>query len=186
MPAKTLRSNDLIQNEAGDLTKANRQIIDQLILYLTQIEDELYTKKPDQNTSPVGGHVRHIIEFYQEFIKAAQDNFAKGLCYDNRQRNVTLETSKADALDLLKQIKTRIKYISPQETSITLYVTLDPAQGELTQVSSSATREMFHLLDHATHHMAMIKMIAQSFDSACDQNFGMANATLAHQKKCAQ
>lgn len=184
MSAQTALSMDNYSD--SPLCEANVRALSKLQETLETLSDEIYTKAPSAGFSPIGGHVRHIIEFYQEFFTAEKAGFPKGLSYDNRQRNMLFETSRTAALEEITNLMSRCENAVPSNQPIALFMTIDPSREELCNMVTTPTRELFHLLDHATHHMALIKMTAAQLGCECDENFGMANSTVAYNKKCAR
>lgn len=178
MPAQ----NALLMDNHADaaLGKANVQALSKLQETLKTMCDDTYTKAPSAGFSPIGGHVRHIIEFYQEFFTAEKAGFSKGLSYDNRQRNILYETSCTAALEEIKSLIILCENSKLSHEPIPLSMTIDPDNAPLCDMITTPTRELFHLLDHAMHHMALIKITAAQLGSECDENFGMAKSTLVH------
>lgn len=184
MPANTAKSMN--PNRETTLNDANMRALSQLQKTLQDMKDYTYTQAPAKGFSPIGGHVRHVIEFYQEFLNAEQNAFAKGLSYDRRQRNLNLETSRNAAISEISTLIKRLKNLASGDQPIAISMTIDPENENLCDMITTPDRELFHLLDHATHHMALIKMTAAQLGNPCDENFGMANATLAHNKTTSQ
>lgn len=179
MPANAALSEQ-IKPETTSLNDANIQALAKLQTTVQGMSDDIYTKAPTPGLSPIGGHVRHIIEFYQEFFNAEKDGFSNGLSYDNRQRNMTYETSRQAALEEMTYLTKRCANAVLSDQPISLSMTTDMNDKQMCNMVTTPTRELFHLLDHATHHMALIKMTATQLGCDCDENFGMANSTLAH------
>lgn len=174
-----LKNNTSTDTEIRNrLVDSNLDIIAQLIQGFERIEKDLYTLKPD-NKSPIGAHVRHIIEFYEEFFKSINADNDIHLSYDKRQRNTIYEQSPESALEVLKNIRHQLETFSNTDQNVFLSVTLDPLTKTLTTVRSTLYRELHYLLDHTTHHMALIKMIAELQSLNLGDNFGMAHATRA-------
>lgn len=168
------------------LNDANAQALSKLNATLGNLSDAIYTKAPAPGLSPIGGHVRHIIEFYQEFFKAEKNNFTPGLSYDNRQRNMLYETQRTAAISEIENLMGKCKTAITGNQPIALSMTTQCNNPDMEDMITTPARELFHLLDHATHHMALIKMTAEWLGCECDQNFGMANATMVHNSTCAQ
>lgn len=186
-PESTLKTTEIAPDNArGDaLVSANINTLTCLHGGLQSLTDLAYTNS-DGKTSSIGMHTRHIIEFYQEFFKSIrnQDNktTCPELCYDNRQRNMVFETSKDTGLEEIENLKQDFKSLCTQDCDISLSMTIHPDQP-LFKMRTNLHRELFHLLDHAVHHMAIIKMEAQKCGIEFDEGFGLANATQAHQNK---
>lgn len=178
MPANTATSEKTDQETT--LCDANVRALLHLQKTLQNMKDCTYTQSPCAGISPVGGHVRHIIEFYQEFFKAEKNGFETGLSYDKRARNLNLETSRQAAINQIENIMGQLTVLQPNDNPIALSMTICAENAKLHRMITTPNRELFHLLDHATHHMALIKMTAAQVGEECDENLGIANATLAH------
>ena len=163
------------------LLSANFEIITQLQEALLHFSDAVYSHKMDDHTSSIGMHTRHIIEFYQELIKAldrvAMDHGQHDICYDRRQRHLQYETSRTCAVHELMAIKEALSRVPEHHRNLTLSVIVNPAQP-LVSLSTSLERELYHVLDHMIHHMALIKLLAQIQDTPLEPDFGIAKATL--------
>lgn len=180
MPANTAET--MTSDQETSLIEANTRALLQLQTTLSGMKDCTYTQCPCEGFSPIGGHVRHVIEFYQEFFTAEKEGFEKGLSYDKRQRNLTLETSRENAVTQIREIIKRFENVQESNQPIAMSMTIDPENIKLCDMVTTPTRELFHLLDHATHHMALIKMTAERLGNECGESFGTAGATLAHNK----
>ena len=177
-------TTDIAPNtNAGDvLLHTNTNILTQLSAILENIPNAAYANQPNAQTSSIGMHIRHIIEFYQELLKTLEGFSDNHLCYDNRQRDLTLEANKQAAIDALETIKATLSTMKQTDTAIKMSVITAPIQP-MSTITTTLHRELYHLIDHTTHHMAIIKMIAQDQNIILDQNFGVASATLSQQAK---
>lgn len=180
-PSSTITKTNIAADNCGDvLVSANLEILDQLSTALDDFTDALYTHKANAQTSSIGMHIRHILEFYQEFLKTVIDNDDTDICYDNRQRNLLLETSREDAAQKLNAIKDAFSSMSSDDCNLALSVIIRPSEP-LMSMPTTLHRELYHVLDHMVHHMALIKLTAERQGIALNKNFGLAHATQAHQ-----
>ncbi len=166
--------------EHSALIETSVGIVDQLIVGLHILSDVQYQHIPNHTTSPIGGHVRHIIEFYQAFFKICTQGAQTVLCYDDRARDMRLETSKETALTALKDIKKSLSTV-PDNQAHVLLSSIVNARQPMISIPTTYSRELFYLLDHTIHHMALIKMIASMQGLVFDQSFGLAQSTKAHE-----
>lgn len=129
------------------------------------------------NNSSIGQHTRHIIEFFQVLI----NDYEKGLInYDKRKRNQLLETSPHMANHELAVILDTISMVDKEIVLAGVYSNEIPFE---LAVKSTYNREILYNLEHAVHHMAMIKIgIQQSTKLKVSPNFGVASATVQHRK----
>ena len=172
-PANTAQGDALIQKNIATLQ--------QLYCGIEHVSEDIYTSQP-ANSSSIGMHVRHIIEFYQAFLKAICPDEADEICYDSRQRKMIFETSKTASLDELKKIQTHIQNIKCCATPLTMEVVVN-TDAPMEKLLTTVQRELYHVLDHTVHHMALIKMTSSQFGILFEQDFGLANATKSHQKQ---
>ena len=163
---------------------SNRKILAQLTDMLQRIDATIYSHSADSKNSTIGAHTRHIIEFYQEFMPLLSDGDRAALCYDNRKRDLLIERSKDKAVETLALIDTQLTQTSLTSRDITLTCITVPDLPP-SDISSNLERELMFLLDHALHHMAIIKMLAEQQDITFDDSFGVAGATLVYQKQSA-
>lgn len=158
------------------LLNANLQVLSGLIDGIELLSDKAYTSLPGDQKSSIGMHVRHVIEFYQEFLKTLLKEKVFDVCYDNRKRNLDFEISKIKAQLELSAVVRSIQNSDLHDREIEISVIVDPNQP-LTRIRTSLHRELYHVLDHTVHHMAIIKMLAFEHNIIFDEQFGLASAT---------
>ena len=151
---------------------------------LQQLPSNLYaTPKEILNSATIGQHFRHILEFYICLEKGAKTGT---VCYDERERNILIETSKAYAMNCIEKI---IRFLASLKVdqSLTLKANYSKNPEEHTTLNTSLYRELAYALDHTVHHLAIIK-IALSGENAnvqMDNNFGVAPSTIRYRKQLA-
>lgn len=169
-----------VKSAQTELVRANLRVLFQLREALSSLCDERYARQPDASTSSIGMHARHIIEFYQEFLKAVESPESQDLCYDRRQRNMVLETSRSDALAAISELEKTFMETGFADSQLHMCCVIDP-DAPLCNMQSTVHRELFHILDHCIHHMALIKMVGRQLGAEFDKDFGLANATKQYQ-----
>lgn len=182
--AKADKSSDVDGDSLEHLVCVNVDIIEQLRYGLDSIGQDVFALKPDAETSSIGMHVRHLIEFYQEFLKAVMVKNGTGLCYDNRQRDLSLESDCAAAGAALDDLRRRIQSTVFEDGDLPMSVTLNPPSVDLSTLRTTIHRELYHVFDHSTHHMAIIKLLAKGQGVTLDDNFGMATSTKSYKHTC--
>lgn len=161
------------------LYATTREIIAQLQRLLNQMETASYSGDlPILQGSSVGQHLRHVIEFYVCLSRQMDGGIVN---YDDRERNHKLEND----LDYTRQI------LSELSDEIAGWHTDQPLQlraiyGDATGIlaPTSLARELVYLIEHAVHHMAIVKMaVAHHFPHvALPASFGVAHSTLQHRE----
>ncbi len=162
------------------LTANSLQILDQLCVAIAKLTQDQYAKSIKVEVSSIGGHVRHVIEFYQALFTALRSPVGGELCYDKRQRTLLLETSKDAALQELSTIQADILAMPNKDFDITMSSIVEP-NAPMIKMRTTLQRELFYLLDHTVHHMALIKMLAEQYGVLVSKNFGLAQSTQAHE-----
>ena len=155
-----------------------RATLTQLHLVLSALSREEYkTPLPILSNASIGQHARHILEFFQVLIS----NYEAGIInYDKRKRNHLLETDRDVAL---MELAVLVDKILKDDKEVLLTGSYSSDTNEETTVRSTYYREIVYNLEHAVHHMAMIKIgIRESTNLAVPSDFGVAAATILHKK----
>ncbi|HSK12786.1 MAG TPA: DinB family protein [Phnomibacter sp.] len=126
----------------------------------------------------IGEHTRHIIEFFQCLHLGLA---GQRVDYDSRRRDHRIETDKDFAM---QQFFATIEAFTPHARELTLHFEPDHKSGRV-DVPSNYYRELVYNIEHAIHHMAMIKIGLRSLDIDVDHNFGVASSTIQYRASCA-
>lgn len=146
---------------------------------LFEAGEEAYTYKSDLlQSSSVGMHFRHILEFFIE-LQNLQDDV---LCYDRRNREKQLEDDLFYALELSSEIRNKLQSGLYGQGKLMLEWHFDNNQ---VVISSSIERELAFNLEHLVHHMAIIRIGLNIAVPKLDipMNFGLANSTKRYRKE---
>ena len=168
-----------------NLQQSSEEILNQLIHLLDKIDDQQYDSPVHAlSQSSIGAHVRHIIEFYDCLIKGLQTGVVN---YDNRKRNMLLETDRYFALQTLVHV---IHHISHMKRDQALKINMDLSNtGMPIVIDTTYYRELAYNIEHAIHHMAIIRIGVQTAYPmvSVERNFGVAYATIRYKTQvCAQ
>ncbi|MDQ2177232.1 DinB family protein [Marinifilum sp. D714] len=159
---------------------ANREILSQLIHLCENITPLQYCEKLSllsENT--IGKHMRHIIEFYDILIEAYEKN--KPISYDNRVHCSKTETSLEMASQRLRKALNWVESELPTK-DLMLVVSYDSGEKNSISISSSLERELVYNIEHAIHHMAIIRIAIEKEypDIKLHKNFGIAYSTIRY------
>ena len=127
----------------------------------------------------IGEHVRHVLEFYDLFLQRR----GEVICYDERKRSHAVENDRAVAIEGLDET---VDQLWRMEDHADHAVSVRKKRGETEHLCTSSTsRELFHLLDHTVHHMAIIRMGLQEAAPTVvvPDVFGVAASTTHYRKK---
>ena len=163
------------------MIRVSQNILTQLTSVLNNLNDEEFrTPLEIFSGASVSQHVRHILEFYSCLINCE----ATILNYDKRKRDLRIEKDLSFALCTIAQIYTDLDSLSQDRV-----VKLEANLGEEDYtVNSSMKRELLYAVEHAVHHMAILKMgIMINFPQInLPVNFGVADSTIQYRNQCAQ
>lgn len=156
---------------------ANRRCLAQGTALLTTLTDDQYVR-PRGTWSPVGAQYRHVVEHYQCLL----EGIAGGrVDYDARRRDVTVECSRARALEVTADLERGLAQLVGRPATQTLAVQLQcDADGGDCWTESTLGRELQFLVSHSVHHYALIKLLLANDAIGLDREFGTAPSTLSH------
>ena len=168
------------------IAKANTEILNQLQSIVKSLDNDEYSQETAVlSGASIGKHIRHIIEFYSCLLNGVSKNI---IDYDLRERNVFLETNANYTTAYIDDIKNKLSVIK-SDKSLQLYAAFSVDSDIKFKIQTTFYRELAYTVEHAIHHMAIIK-IAINADFKHIQlpdNFGIAYSTLKHQQsQCAQ
>ena len=165
-----------------ELQKSVNNVFSQLTGSLKPLDDLQYNY-PCKNLSghSIGQHVRHIIEMFQ----CVEAGYVTGeVDYEKRKRDKNIETDKIFAVGLLQGI---VLMISKKNKSLFLLTYYDESKSEAEKILTNYFREIAYNLEHAIHHMALIRVgLREIGDFPVDDSYGVASSTLKYREQCAQ
>lgn len=142
-----------------------------------QLDPKKYSKSLEiLSGSSLGQHIRHIVELYQAIPKS---EFSDNINYDQRGRNLEIETNPLVAALEIQHILEFLESIT-QDKPLTLVGDYGMDMDATIYIKSSLFRELAYNLDHAIHHQALIKIGLNQLDlaSLISSNFGIAPSTI--------
>jgi hypothetical protein len=158
------------------------------IQVLTQLQDLIKNLQPAQyaerltvfNGSSIGGHTRHIIEFYECLL----NNLDSGIVnYDARLRDLQVEQNRDYALEIIRRNILKLEENIDPATPIFLIQKF--GNSSEMKIPSNFCREEAYLIEHSIHHFALIRIgVQENFTEVpiC-ANFGVAYSTLDFRKE---
>jgi len=154
-------------------------ILDQLADLLSKLETRDFGR-PSQTLggSSIGKHVRHTLEFFRCF----QSGYAEGwVNYDNRSHDTLMEHDKGVALEAIDEIRSFLSTVT-EDKHLQLLTGLDPASDRHEWVGTTVRRELVYNIEHAVHHMAIIRIGLREIAPGLvlQKDFGVAASTVRH------
>ena len=163
----------------SQLTQASSAILDQLINAIEQLRESEFTKSSETlGGSSIGQHLRHTLEF---FI-CLEQGYDKGIInYDKRAHDKMIETDKEIALLAIDRIRQFILK-QAEDKSLILEVGYDLRNDVNVSVTTNYFRELTYNIEHAVHHMAIMKIGIREVAPhvTLSHDFGVAASTLRY------
>ena len=163
----------MLQASASDLLNQLKEIV-------AQCKEEDFSKPlPELSNSTFGQHVRHTLEFFLCLFDAKNE---KRINYDNRKHDKFIETDKKLAISVMDSIVVLLGE-EVEDFPILFEANYTLKEGEVQQMQSSFYRELAYNIEHAIHHMALLKVaVNQSLQYiSLPEHFGVATSTVRYQ-----
>lgn len=163
------------------VTKACTNILNQLTDMVNQLTELDYDKPVDTlGNATLGQHLRHTLEF---FICLEKGFEAGVINYDKRSHDKLIETDKFIALAVLAKIK---EFVSAhrEDKKLRLEAAYDLDKEEFVTLETNYLRELVYNIEHAVHHMAIMKIGIRETAPyvTLAHDFGIAASTIRHQQ----
>ena len=146
---------------------------------LRQLTNDEYTQQnPELSNATIGEHMRHIIELFSCLI----ENYENGVInYDDRKRDIILQTDKSEAISTLKKY---LEELNKPNKSLSL---VHNCFSAFELLPTNYFRELIYNLEHSIHHQALIKVALHNLPHIkVADAFGIAPSTLEYRKQCVQ
>ena len=161
-------------------------ITSQLKSVIAGLDEKKYIQKIEiLSNSSLGQHIRHVIECFNCFLEGYKTGIVN---YDNRKRDREIEENMVIALHELIKIETQLTSLDLNKRLV-MEASFDEAEQSKTLVDTTSGRELAYNIEHAIHHMALIKIGAFNIcpEMKLPENFGIAYSTVHHKNKvCVQ
>jgi len=165
----------------NQLTQAGKTILNQLTNVVEQISEEDFRKPSEAlSRSTIGQHLRHTLEF---FICLEQGHELGVVNYDKRIHNKAMENDKHIALHTIGQIKDFVTN-NPQDKLLKLEVGYEQDSEECVSIDTNYLRELTYNVEHAVHHMAIMKIGIREVAGyvKLPSDFGVAVSTVRYKE----
>lgn len=162
------------------IVEVSKEVLNQLRDVTKSLESNHYSEPIETlSGASIGQHIRHTLEFFL-CLKSGAENGSVN--YDNRSRDVLLETSQDYVLKSIEEIEQFLDY-APIGLPLTMEVNYALSSDNTQQVRSNLDRELCYNVEHAVHHMALIKIGVRTIAPYIDlpRSFGVAVSTLRHE-----
>ena len=161
------------------LSQACNAILAQLSDLVSRLSDSDFTKQSKAlSNSTIGQHLRHTLEFFL----CLEQGYEKGVVnYDKRSHDKLAETDRFIALGTIQRIS---DFISSKKTNqeLKLEVGYNLDNEECISIHTNYFRELTYNIEHAVHHMAIMKIGIHEVAPyiSLPRDFGVAVSTLRY------
>lgn len=156
-----------------------QELLRQLEEIIEQCESKDFSRPLNElSGSSFGQHVRHTLEFFICLFDAQNEKLVN---YDNRKHDQLIEKDKKLAQSVIVSIH-RFLDQHNEDFEISFEANYTEAEGNDQSMKSSFFRELAYNIEHAIHHMALMKIaINQSLNYIkLPENFGVASSTVRY------
>ena len=165
-----------------EIKSAVNSLFVQLHFVLENLNNEQFqTPSASLSGSTIGQHIRHSLEFFICLINSKESGIVN---YDKRERSPEIEEKIEYALNLLNELSAAVKE-SSSNNELVLELSYGHSEDDCLKVKSNFDRELVYNIEHAIHHLALIKIgiIEIAPEIALPKGFGVANSTIRYQKQ---
>ncbi len=163
------------------LRNAVCEALDQ-VLVLIELSKDHYNDIPESALSPIGKHVRHIVDHLWAFQKGIDTGC---IDYNLRHRNSVLERDPLLAIEALEAF---VQWLHCQwlhctalpDQRIAVISEISVVGCEVAEVTSSLERELTYLINHTLHHVAYAGLLARNLGLKASERLGIAPATATY------
>jgi len=163
------------------LKETGQTILSQIFDLTSQLTNTQFSAELDiLNGNTIGKHVRHIIEFFGLLVSGAADGIIN---YDNRMHESRFETDTSAVLHKIEELRKHIDSLILGD-ELFLEVSYTQNDTDTLKIKSSIDRELAYNIEHAIHHMAIIKIAVMTVFPKIQlaENFGIAYSTVRYHK----
>ena len=140
----------------GDMSLLNpiKQDLFRLCWLIDELDDSTYIQSlPLISGATIGQHVRHMLEFYGCILL---DMKAGLICYDNRKRDLRIETERTVAFATVEKLVETLEEILIDK-KVCVQANYSSQDQDDIFLNSTLFRELAYALDHSIHHQAIVK-----------------------------
>jgi hypothetical protein len=163
------------------VVKACDTILSQLADLVERMEaDDFVTPSAALSRSTVGQHLRHTLEFFVCLEAGVQSGTVN---YDKRAHDKIIESDKFLALAAIHRIRDFV-HQQPLHQHLKLEVGYERDSEEAVTLDTNYLRELTYNIEHAVHHMAIMKIGVREVAPyvTLPPDFGIAVSTIRYQE----
>jgi uncharacterized damage-inducible protein DinB len=168
-----------------NIAPALTHLFDQINSLLHALDNHQYTQPcPTLHHATVGQHIRHTLDFFACLIQGQQQGLVN---YDSRERNERIESERMTAIHQTDELKKASLLLSTHQ-QLVLEVCYGTSDKASMQIPSNVGRELVYAIEHAVHHLALIKIGIREIapNLSLPDGFGVASSTIRYRQDTAK
>ena len=161
------------------LHSSAKDLLSQLDHMIVSCRDEDFARPlAELSGSTFGQHIRHTLEFFICLYDAKNDGLVN---YDQRKHDQLIETDRKIARSVIDSIQSFLDR-NTEDFELTFEANYSNREGQDHSMKSSFYRELDYNIEHAIHHMALLKVaVKQSLNYiSLPEHFGVASSTVRY------
>lgn len=170
---------------------ANCELLVQLEQVVGKLSAQEYAElQTEVFDASIGGHVRHLLDHYENFLTAVLEEFPAEvdhfrlreqkpmINYDDRPRQRSVELDVDIAKERSHALRHALEHLPRDNIDVDIILQIDSAPENALQ-SSTLARELSFLYSHSVHHLAIISSMLKALGlEDMPRNFGIAPSTV--------
>lgn len=130
---------------------------------------------PQDPANSIGGHLRHLLDHHEALLRGLESGC---IDYDSRDRNTACEHEPDAARRRIAELAAAFRQLEPADETRPLRILCENG----TEMETSLGRELDFVASHATHHLAIVALLASVHGIAVPAELGVAASTLRHRR----
>ena len=168
--------------QAIPLTEVVADTLAHMRIFLETLDAKRYRQPLDLfSQSTIGQHTRHVVEFFQCLLIQADEGLIN---YESRCRDFEIQENPQAALEAIEAIIQRLRQ-QDLPTELELLTQYGPDSSTAFRVPTTLDRELIYNIEHAIHHMAILKigLKVMAPEINLPEEFGVAPSTIQHRRQ---
>lgn len=147
--------------------------------FVAALPEEVYAGRRKER-SGIGAHVRHCLDHYFSLFGGIE---SRRVDYDARERSQELERNRAKCLQAIDEVMEELCGMGALEMDLPLEVVQSCcSRGRCSPMPTTLGRELLFLSGHVTHHLALMRLLAEQAGCRTEAEVGVAFSTAAYQR----
>jgi len=162
------------------LLQSIKDVLLQGLELLDAVDDDTYSfMLAAPYSASIGKHYSHVVDHFECLVRGLRTGI---IDYDNRERDLKLETSVEEARTATIRLIADFHGLTATEIEsyCSVMYTVGYQDKEPLAIDTIVAREIAYCVSHAIHHFAIIRLVCAELGLTMPDVFGVAPSTLKH------